>query len=72
MAVANMVSSQLRLVLLDGENLETGKPVYKFKSFSNIKVNANADQLHAVALAFAGLQERDLYTIERNDSSQIQ
>lgn len=72
MAVANMVSSQLRLVLFDGENLETGKPVYKLKSFSNVKVSANADQLQAVAEAFAGLQERQLFTVERNDVSEIQ
>lgn len=72
MAVAEKVSSQLRLVLYDGENEETGKPVYKTKSFNNVKTDANAEQLYAVAEAFATLQERPLSKIERNDSSEIQ
>lgn len=70
-AVADMVTSQLQLVFNDGNDLSTGKPVYKTKSFNNVKTSADADQLYAIALAFADLQERQLYTINRKDSSEI-
>lgn len=71
MAVAEIVSSQLRLVLVDGTDEETGEPIYTYKSFNNVKPEAEADQLHAIGEAFAGLQERDLSGIERKDSSDI-
>lgn len=71
MAVANMTTSQLRLVLHDGDDPTSGEPIYKFKSFNNVKTDATADQLYAIANAFAGLQERPLYNVERKDSSDI-
>lgn len=71
MAMAEKISSTLRLVLYDGEDEETGNPVYKSKSFNNVKTSANADQLFVVAEAFAQLQELPLYAIERRDNSEI-
>ncbi|MBM7600146.1 hypothetical protein JOC34_002537 [Virgibacillus halotolerans] len=71
MAVAEILTSQLQLVFNDGNDTSTGKPVYKTKNFNNVKTSANADQLYAVALAFADLQERPLYTISRKDSTSI-
>lgn len=71
MAVQNKISSALRLVFIDGLD-EEGLPIYKNKSFRNVKTNADADQLYAVAQAFVGLQERDLNRIERKDSSDVQ
>lgn len=71
MAQATMTSSRLRLVFHDGNNLETGKPIFKAKSFSNVKTNASADQLYAVAQAYESLQELPLEKIERRDNSDI-
>jgi len=71
MAQAELYSSSLRLVLDDGIDVETGKQVYKRKSFRNVKPDATADQLFAVANAMVELQERELYDIERKDSSYI-
>lgn len=71
MAVAEMNTSQLRLVLYDGEDILTGKPIYRSKNFNNVKTDANANQLYDVAVAFANLQERTLYNIERRDDSNI-
>ncbi|MFD2044498.1 DUF1659 domain-containing protein [Ornithinibacillus salinisoli] len=71
MAVADMMNSQLRLVLYDGDDLVTGDPIYKFKSFNNVKTEATADQLYAIATALVDLQERPLFNIERKDSSDI-
>ena len=71
MAVADMTNSQLRLVLHDGNDPISGNPVYKAKSFNNVKTDSTADQLYAIATAFAGLQQRPLFNIERKDSSDI-
>jgi len=71
MAVLDKKSSTLRLVLYDGDDVETGKPIYKTKSFNNVKTAATADQLYAIAEAVAVLQERPLYNVERRDTSDI-
>ena len=71
MAQATMTSSQLRLIFHDGDNLETGKPILKAKSFSNVKTSALADGLYAVAQAYESLQELPLEKVERRDDSDI-
>jgi Protein of unknown function (DUF1659) len=71
MAVADLMNTQLRLVLHDGNDPTTGDPIFKAKSFNGVKTSATADQLYAIASAIAGLQQRPLYTIERKDSSDI-
>lgn len=71
MIIADQISTQLRLVFYDGEDMLTGNPIYRTKSFNNVKPEATAEQLFAVAEAFEGLQERPLYTIERRDNSEI-
>lgn len=71
MAVADMTNSQLRLIFHEGNAPESGKPVYKAKSFNNVKTDATSDQLYVIANAFAGLQKRSLFNIERKDSSNI-
>ncbi|RYG72167.1 DUF1659 domain-containing protein [Lentibacillus lipolyticus] len=71
MAVAQMMDSRLRLILDDGIDAASGKQLFKTKGFSNVKIEATADQLFAIATAVAGLQERTLLDIERNDSSNI-
>ncbi|WP_188455085.1 DUF1659 domain-containing protein [Virgibacillus oceani] len=72
MAVAEKYKSTLQLVLDEGIDPESGKQIFKFKSFNNVKTDATADQLYAIAQAVAGLQERPLYSIERDDSFEIQ
>jgi Protein of unknown function (DUF1659) len=71
MAVSDMTDSQLRLVFHDGDDAITGEPIYKYKSFNNVKTDATADQLYAIANAISGLQQRPLFNIERKDSSDI-
>ncbi|GAA0606680.1 hypothetical protein GCM10009001_24890 [Virgibacillus siamensis] len=71
MAVSQMTASRLTLVLDDGDDIMTGKKIYKSKSFNNVKTTATADQLFAIATAVAGLQQRPLYIIERSDNSEI-
>ncbi|GAB4074904.1 hypothetical protein GCM10028778_24070 [Barrientosiimonas marina] len=71
MAIAERVDSRLKLTLDDGDDMMTGKTIYKTKSFNNVKPEATADQLYTIATAVAGLQERLLYIIERQDGSEI-
>ncbi|QKY70588.1 DUF1659 domain-containing protein [Lentibacillus sp. CBA3610] len=71
MAVAHKVNSRLTLILDDGDDLMTGDTIFKSKSFNNVKPDATADQLYAIATAVAGLQERPLYNVERKDDYEI-
>ncbi|RDW16903.1 hypothetical protein CWR48_14925 [Oceanobacillus arenosus] len=71
MAVADLTKTTLQLVLNDGNDLETGKTIFKFKSFNNVKKSATSDQLYAIATAIASLQQRPLYEITRKDESDI-
>ncbi|MYL34334.1 DUF1659 domain-containing protein [Pontibacillus yanchengensis] len=70
MAVSNLISSQLQLVFEDGLD-DSGRPVLRNKNFNNVKTDATPDQLHAVATAISGLQQRPLHGIERNDASEL-
>ncbi len=70
MAVAEIKSSQLRLVFHVGSD-EEGDPIFRNKNFNNVKPTATADNLYAIATAFATLQEHELYEIVRNDSSKV-
>jgi len=71
MAEQILINSTLQLVFNAGVDPETGDAVKKYKSFSNVKSNATADQLYAIARAFEGLQELTLYNILRKDTSDI-
>lgn len=70
MAVQEVRNSQLRLVLQVGTD-EEGNPIFRNKNFNNIKPNATAEQLYAIATSLSVLQEHDLYEIVRNDSSTL-
>lgn len=70
MAVSILKDTQLRLVFEDGVDLN-GKTIYKNKNYNNIKTTATVDQLFAVAQAIVPLQTKTLFTVERNDSSDL-
>lgn len=71
MAMVDMTKSQLRLTFVTGNDPETGNPIFSYKSFNNVKTDADASQLLNVANALSSLQTFSLYKIERNDSSEI-
>jgi len=71
MGVSRLVKSQLRLVLNNGINPDTGAAIFKTKSFNNLKTTANPEQLFSIAQAFAALQTLPLYSVERSDQSEI-
>ena len=71
MAVSQIYQTQLRLVLENGINPDTNEPVYKRKTFNNVKSEATADQLQTVAQSLASLQQLPLAKVERTDHAQI-
>ncbi|WP_026771854.1 DUF1659 domain-containing protein [Sediminibacillus sp. JSM 1682029] len=71
MADMQKVDSRLQLVFQDGVDGESGEPILKNKTFNNVKTAVTADQLLVVSTALADLQQRELYSIKRNDSSLI-
>lgn len=71
MATSTIKNSQLRLIFETGVDGE-GNPIYRNKNFNNIKTDASADALYAIATALAPLQEHVLSEIERNDTSSLE
>ncbi|MEK3886810.1 DUF1659 domain-containing protein [Bacillus sp. FSL K6-3431] len=70
MAEAYLKGTKLKLVFdygMDDEN----KPVYKSKTFNNVRRNANSDELFQAAQAIGTLSMNPLWEIERNDSFNI-
>jgi hypothetical protein len=70
MAEAKLRGSSLRLVFDYGMD-EKGKPVYKTKTFSNIRLEATPDQLSQAANALGSLSEKPLVRVERSDQLDI-
>ena len=70
MATVFKNNSSLKLQFDKGLGTD-GKSVIGSKTFANLKVDALADDILAVANAIAGLQKHDLYDILKLDSSSI-
>ncbi|MED1203344.1 DUF1659 domain-containing protein [Heyndrickxia acidicola] len=70
MAEALLKSTKVRLVFNYGKD-EKGKDILKSKLFSNIRMDATADEIQAFAKAIASLSTKPLMTVERDDSKDI-
>jgi len=70
MAQALLEGTKLRLVFEAGLD-KNGEPIYKAKTFSNVKTDATIDQLYQAAQAITALCNDTLNKVERNDSSEI-
>jgi hypothetical protein len=70
MANALLLGTKLRLVFEAGMD-EKGNPIYKAKTFSNVKKEATVDQLFQAAQAISVLCKDTLNQVERNDSTEI-
>lgn len=71
MASAERIDSRLQLTFEEGTDPVSGDPIYKTKSFNNVKLDATADQLLAITQALVPLQQMDLYSVKRNDTELI-
>lgn len=70
MATEVMNDSQLRIEYNHGVDLE-GNPIYKAKTYNNLKTTATPDDIQAVSLAIAGLQQHTLVSVQRNSNYEI-
>ncbi|HJV31120.1 MAG TPA: DUF1659 domain-containing protein [Bacillales bacterium] len=70
MAQVMLAETSLKLIFDAGMN-EKGEPVYKTKTFNNVKKEATTDQLFQTAQALAVLCIDPLDTVLRNDNSEI-
>lgn len=70
MAEAIIKNTKLKLLFESGIN-EKGEPVYRTKTYNNIKKEATAAQLAEAAQALAGLCELPLVGVERADNFDI-
>jgi hypothetical protein len=70
MAQVMLAETSLKLIFEAGMN-EKGEPVYKTKTFNNVKKESTADQLFQTAQALAVLCIDPLNTVLRNDNSDI-
>jgi hypothetical protein len=65
-----ILDSRLRLVFETGMD-EKGQPIYKTKTYGNIRKTATADELLQAGQALGGLCANPLVGIERADSVDI-
>jgi len=70
MAEANIVKTSFRILFENGLN-QKGEPVYKAKSYNNVKTSSTDDQIHQTAQALASLSNLPFYAVERNDKKEI-
>lgn len=70
MAVTNKLDTNIRLVYEAGQD-EDGKMIVKRKSYNNVNIDASADDIFSAAQALASLCSLPLFTIERNDVTEI-
>jgi hypothetical protein len=70
MAMAMLKGSNIRLMFEAGID-EKGEPIFKGKTYSNVKKEATADQVQQAAIALGGLSANLLSSVERNDSFDI-
>lgn len=71
MATSEKISSRLQLRFEDGVDEVSGELILKSKSFNNVKTDATADQLLGITNALVPLQQKPLFSVERDDSSII-
>ncbi|WP_066308027.1 DUF1659 domain-containing protein [Bacillus sp. FJAT-29814] len=70
MAQGLLEGTKLRLVFEAGLD-DLGKPIYKSKTFSNVRKEVTVDQLFQASQAIASLCNDPLNKTERNDSTEI-
>jgi Protein of unknown function (DUF1659) len=67
MAQAMLKDSRITLMFETGLN-EKGEPIFKGKSYANVRKEATADQLHQAATALGELCGYPLSSVERTDN----
>lgn len=71
MAVSKVLQSAKLVIKVETGVNTAGKPVYRQRSYTNVKPSAADADLHAVAAAMAGLQKHPVNSIVRIDDSEL-
>ena len=71
MAISHVYRTQLKIGFENGIDPDTDRVIVKRKTFNNVKPEATADELYAVAEALASLQQLPLFEVERSDHAEI-
>lgn len=61
---ANPLGSRMQLRLLVGQD-EQGNPIFRTRSYANVKPTATDDEVHQVGAAIAGLMRHGLEELRR-------
>ncbi len=69
--IAIPMSTRLTLRLNTGLD-EEFNPVYRNRSWSNVKHGVNHETLHTLGTQFASLQEHTLDRVQRTDSAELE
>lgn len=70
MAEAIWNEASVKLMFLNGMK-ENGDPNYITKTFNNVKQSASPEQMLVIAEGLASLVTYALYSVERNDTTEI-
>lgn len=69
---AFLISNPSRLTLVKTVGFtEGGKPVYKGKTYNNVKEDATHQDVYEVALALGDLGEHEIFRVERHESGSL-
>ena len=60
------IGSRLQLRLIVGQDRQ-GNPIYRTRSYSNVKPDASDEDVFAVGNALAGLQQHDVEELRRTN-----
>ena len=72
MAVTSVpYNSRLSLIFQTGVDSESGAPILKTKSYTNVKHDAADQDVYDVASAIANLQKHPLFEIQRTDKAKL-
>lgn len=64
--IANPLGSRLQLRLIVGQDGQ-GNPIYRTRSYSNVKPDASDEDVLAVGNALAGLQQHEVEELRRTN-----
>ena len=71
MATRVPYNTRLSLIFQTGTDPNTGAPILKTKSYSNVKSSASDDDVYSVANDIASLQKYMLFEIQRTDRAKL-
>ncbi len=70
MASANTIKTNFRIIYEAGLD-QNGEPVFKAKSYNNVKTTSTDGEIFQTAQALSSLSSLPVFTVERDDKKEI-